>query len=172
MSISHWLLDHPRAIERAFIYTEWALRKLEPFMRKLGLRRFELLFRMGEIITKRPVFDCQMCGVCNLRGTGMTCPLTCPKDIRNGPCGGVRSDGKCEIIPELDCVWVHAWERSEKMRWYRDRILIIHPPLDRSLDGTSAWLNFLEDKDCCAPPGWPDISIPRPDTLLGREHTS
>jgi hypothetical protein len=171
MFISRWLLDHPRVLERAYLYTEWMLRSLEPLLRKIGLSRFDLVFRLGEIITKRPVFDCRMCGVCNLRGTGMTCPMTCPKELRNGPCGGVHQDGKCEVIPDLDCIWVLAWDRSERMRWYSDRIHIIHPPLDHSLWDTSAWLNFLEDKDCCAPPGWPDISLPRPDKLLRRKHT-
>lgn len=168
MSVSRWLLDHPRVLEWAYLYTEWALRKIEPFMRKVGLPRFESFLRFGEIITKRPLFDCRMCGVCNLRGTGMTCPVTCPKELRNGPCGGVRQDGKCEVDPDLDCIWVLAWQRSERMRWYADRVFMIHPPLDHRLWDTSAWLNFLEDKDCCAPPGWPDISIPRPAELLSR----
>ena len=38
-----------------------------------------------------------MCGQCVLHSTGMTCPMTCPKTLRNGPCGGVREDGDCEV---------------------------------------------------------------------------
>lgn len=172
MSNSSRLLDRPHLLERAFLYTEWLLRTLEPLMRRVGLARFDRLFRVGEIATKRPIFDCRMCGVCILRGAGMTCPMTCPKELRNGPCGGVQQDGKCEVDPELDCIWVAAWNRSENMRWYRERIFIIQPPLDHRLWDTSAWINFLEDKDCCAPPGWPDISLPRPEMVLGRVSTS
>jgi hypothetical protein len=36
----------------------------------------------------------------------MSCPMNCPKSIRNGPCGGVRLNGHCEIKPEMRCVWV------------------------------------------------------------------
>jgi hypothetical protein len=168
MSISRWLLDHPRLLERAYLLTEWALRKLEPLLRRFGLRRFDRPFRLAEIVTKGPIFDCRMCGVCNLRGTGMTCPMTCPKELRNGPCGGVRQDGTCEILPDMECIWALAWDRSENMRWYGERIFINHPPLDHRLWDTSAWVNYLEDRDCCAPPGWPDVSIPHPGAMLRR----
>jgi hypothetical protein len=62
-----------------------------------------------EVITKKPTFDCRMCGQCVLHSTGMTCPMTCPKDLRNGPCGGVSQNGSCEVIPEMVCVWVKAY---------------------------------------------------------------
>ena len=42
-----------------------------------------------EHAVKGPVWDCQMCGQCVLHETGMTCPMTCPKTLRNGPCGGM-----------------------------------------------------------------------------------
>nr|WP_245947992.1 methylenetetrahydrofolate reductase C-terminal domain-containing protein [Halomonas montanilacus] len=29
-----------------------------------------------------------MCGQCILSSTGMSCPMNCPKSLRNGPCGG------------------------------------------------------------------------------------
>ena len=34
---------------------------------------------------KKPVFGCRMCGQCVLHDTAMTCPMTCPKTLRNGP---------------------------------------------------------------------------------------
>ena len=46
-----------------------------------------------EAAVKKPVFGCKLCGQCVLHSTGMTCPMTCPKQLRNGPCGGVRPDG-------------------------------------------------------------------------------
>jgi hypothetical protein len=45
-----------------------------------------------EKAVKGPVFGCRMCGQCVLHSTGLTCPMTCPKQLRNGPCGGVRPD--------------------------------------------------------------------------------
>ncbi len=64
---------------------------------------------------KGRVFGCRMCGQCVLHSTGMTCPMTCPKELRNGPCGGVRPDGGCEVVPEMRCVWLKAYERSRKL---------------------------------------------------------
>ena len=43
----------------------------------------------------------------------MSCPMNCPKNLRNGPCGGVRENGHCEVKPEMKCVWVQAWEGAE-----------------------------------------------------------
>jgi len=62
------------------------------------------------------LFDCQMCGSCQLSKTGMSCPMNCPKTLRNGPCGGVRPDGNCEVKPDMKCVWVLAWELAREER--------------------------------------------------------
>jgi len=69
--------------------------------------------------------------------------MTCPKNLRNGPCGGVRENGNCEIIPDAPCIWVQAWDRSRKMPQYGPQILQIQSPLDWRLHGTSAWINAL-----------------------------
>jgi len=34
---------------------------------------------------KRPLCGCRMCGQCVLHSTGLTCPMTCPKQLWNGP---------------------------------------------------------------------------------------
>lgn len=48
---------------------------------------------------------CQGCGQCILAYTGGICPVArCAKRLLNGPCGG-SSQGKCEVDPNLDCVW-------------------------------------------------------------------
>jgi len=114
----------------------------------------EPVIEAGERITKGWLFDCRMCGMCALHDTGMTCPMTCPKEMRNGPCGGVRPDGKCEVIPEMDCVWTLAWERSERMTTFGGGIQVIQPPVDRQLEGSSAWLNMLDGRDQVAPEDW------------------
>jgi hypothetical protein len=84
----------------------------------------------------------------------MTCPQTCPKNLRNGPSGGVRLDGRCEILPDMPCVWVEAWERSKQMSDHGPDILRITPPLDRSLRGTSAWINDFTGLAGRLPSGW------------------
>ena len=65
--------------------------------------------------SRAPIWGCQMCGQCVLHSTGLTCPMNCPKTLRNGPCGGVRPDGHCEVKPEMRCVWLKGYERSRRL---------------------------------------------------------
>ena len=115
----------------------------------------EWLFVKAEELSKGLIFDCQMCGQCVLHSTGMTCPMTCPKNLRNGPCGGVRSNGHCEIVPEMPCIWVQAWERTKSMPVYGQEIFKILPPLNRQLKDTSSWINDFNEK-AKPPAGWED----------------
>ena len=103
---------------------------------------------------KEPVWGCKMCGQCVLHDTGMTCPMTCPKTLRNGPCGGVRANGHCEVIPEMRCVWVKAYSRAERIPAWRGHIDKLRPPVDNSLEGTSAWANLFNGRASQTPPGW------------------
>jgi hypothetical protein len=82
--------------------------------------------------------------------------MTCPKNLRNGPCGGVRANGRCEVIPSMRCVWVEAWERSQAMPGHGADIHLIVPPLNRQLQGTSAWINDFTGLAQQSPPGWRD----------------
>jgi hypothetical protein len=107
-----------------------------------------------EAVSKGAIFDCRMCGQCVLHSTGMTCPMTCPKNLRNGPCGGVRPNGHCEVIPTMRCVWVEAWERSQRMPRYGGEIQSVVAPLNRQLDGTSAWVNDYAGVAGETPEGW------------------
>lgn len=60
--------------------------------------------------------ECQSCGECELGKTVGICPeVQCPKGLLNGPCGGTRSDGKCEVNPEKDCAWVQIYRRLEEL---------------------------------------------------------
>jgi hypothetical protein len=113
----------------------------------------ERVFVFGERASKGVLFNCQMCGQCVLHSTGMTCPMNCPKNMRNGPCGGVRANGRCEIRPEMTCVWLKAWERSGHMRLYGGDIHEILAPLDRRKQGSSAWINEVNGLTK-PPPGW------------------
>jgi hypothetical protein len=72
--------------------------------------------------------------------------MTCPKDLRNGPCGGVRLDGTCEVYSEMQCVWVTAYSRSQRLPW-PDEFHDLRPPVDWSLEGSSSWVNLLTGRD-------------------------
>ena len=142
------LQEWPHLLELAYIATTRLLYPFRRWLRPGG--KIETLLVAGEKVSKGLLFDCRMCGDCVLHSTGMTCP----KNLRNGPCGGVRPDGHCEIVPEMRCVWVQAWERSQRMPSFGPQMLNVLPPLNRSLEGTSAWINELNDERPKSPAGW------------------
>ncbi|VAW33310.1 5,10-methylenetetrahydrofolate reductase, small subunit, partial [hydrothermal vent metagenome] len=125
MGLLRRLQNHPAFLEKMYDLTHTGVYKLHPLIKKLGYQRANRWLRGGEEITKRAVFDCRMCGQCVLHSTGMTCPMSCPKNLRNGPCGGVRANGHCEVLPEMKCIWVEAFERSQQMPVYGNEILHI-----------------------------------------------
>ena len=151
---SEWLKNHPRLLEVVYKFTERAFLVVYPLLKRLSPGLSERVITWSEEVSKGWLFNCQMCGQCILHSTGMTCPMTCPKNLRNGPCGGVRANGHCEVIPDMPCVWVQAWERSRKMPLYGEEIIWIQPPVDRRLQQTSAWINMAEGRDKETPPGW------------------
>jgi hypothetical protein len=102
--------------------------------------------RPVEHIIKVPIWGCQMCGQCILHSTGLVCPMNCPKNIRNGPCGGVRLDGHCEVKPEMHCVWVTAYDYSQRLIWAHE-IHDLRPPVDWAIQGSSSWINLLTGRD-------------------------
>jgi len=57
---------------------------------------------------------CNICGECLLDLFGGLCPVSrCPKSMLNGPCGGAKG-GKCEINPDMDCVWDQIYNRLKQ----------------------------------------------------------
>lgn len=114
----------------------------------------EKLIGPVEHAVKRRVWGCQMCGQCVLHATGMTCPMNCPKTLRNGPCGGVRANGSCEVKPEMRCVWLKAVERAERVPVWGSHIDRLRPPVDNRLRGSSAWINLVTGRDREVPAGW------------------
>ena len=72
--------------------------------------------------SKHLLVGCTRCGKCRLPETCYICPNTCPKGLANGPCGGTRPGGKCEIS-EHECIhsrilrlsrWKNAIEQLEE----------------------------------------------------------
>lgn len=127
---------------------------MQPLIKRIGYERAARWIIPVERISKNMLFGCQMCGQCTLHSTGMVCPMTCPKNLRNGPCGGVRTNGHCEVDPDMKCVWVEATQRASRMPVYGDEIMLIQPPVNRLLKGTSAWINMMNGKDAELPPAW------------------
>lgn len=57
---------------------------------------------------------CAACGDCMLGETFGLCPVArCAKSLMNGPCGGTRRDGKCEVDPDTECIWRLIVDRAE-----------------------------------------------------------
>jgi hypothetical protein len=148
------LRDYPYLLEVAFQVTERIVQAMNPLFKRLGYERADTLLRVPEKIGKGAVFNCKMCGQCTLHFTGMTCPMGCPKNLRNGPCGGVRAGGYCEVDAAMKCVWVEAFERSQKMKVYGDDIYQIQPPLNQQNMGRSAFMNIAFLKSAEMPEAW------------------
>jgi hypothetical protein len=118
--------------------------------------RAERLFTAGEQVVKERLFGCQMCGQCALPATGYACPMSCPKQLRNGPCGGVSATGQCEVYPDRRCVWVSAFERAEESGHGHD-LDLLQRPVDHRQTGHSSWLNYWQGRDVSL---WADVSSP------------
>lgn len=104
------------------------------------------VFTAAEKGVKERLFGCRMCGQCALPATGYACPMTCPKQLRNGPCGGVSPEGRCEVYPGEPCVWVVAYERAERAGRAAD-LSLFQRPVDHRLHGSSSWVNYWLGRD-------------------------
>ncbi|HEV8307473.1 MAG TPA: methylenetetrahydrofolate reductase C-terminal domain-containing protein [Methylomirabilota bacterium] len=102
------------------------------------------LTRTVEQALKIPTFGCKECGNCVLSYMEYVCPMTCPKDQRNGACGG-STDGWCEV-ERKPCIWIEVYEHARRARRL-EGLRVFVPPPDRSLHGTSSWLNYFLGRD-------------------------
>jgi len=146
MSLRTWMQDHPTPLVWAWEATAWTLRRLKPLFTRVGMERSSKVLKPPEELVKHLFFNCQSCAQCVLHYTGMTCPMTCPKNLRNGPCGGVRLNGKCEVKPEMDCVWVKGYERAQKTP-YTAEFYRLNPPVDWRLEGQASWVTYSLGRD-------------------------
>ncbi len=110
---------------------------------------FEFIERVIKTISN----NCLQCGDCALPDMSYLCPMSqCPKNQRNGACGGSK-DGWCEVYPdEQKCIYVRMYKRlkpygkkalEEKARQY-------NPPVNWDLKQTSSWLNYFLGRDYAA----------------------
>ncbi|TFG57850.1 MAG: methylenetetrahydrofolate reductase, partial [Spirochaetales bacterium] len=97
---------------------------------------------------KTAMFGCMNCGDCGLFDVAYICPMSqCPKQQRNGPCGG-SYEGWCEVYPgERECIWVQAYNRLKRFGEEGKIEQNIVPPCNWALTETSSWLNFYLGRD-------------------------
>lgn len=141
-----WSVRHARGLNSFYRAFESVLVALDPVLRRIGYERLERPVARVERAVKGLLFDCRMCGQCILSSTGMSCPMNCPKNLRNGPCGGVRADGRCEVRPEMKCVWVEAFAGSERIPGGVATLRTVQAAVDRRLQGRSSWLRVVRER--------------------------
>lgn len=168
-AVRRWSVRHARGMEVFYNAFEKAFVALHPVWNWIGYARVEKPVALIEKLSKGLLFDCQMCGQCALSSTGMSCSMNCPKNIRNGPCGGVRANGNCEVKPEMRCVWVEAFAGSEKMVEGKAAIRIVQLPVDRRLEGRSSWLKVARERN---PPPPKALATPAPAAKTAAPATS
>lgn len=135
---------HARAYEVVYNASSPLILRLLRGLNKVFGTRLDAPITWLEAKAKGALFDCQMCGNCVLSSTGMTCPMNCPKTIRNGPCGGVRANGNCEVKPDMKCVWVEAWSGSQRMKHSQEIELVQFAP-NHQHKGSSAWIRLSKE---------------------------
>lgn len=143
-TLRRWSLNHACGMRRLYGWFEHVAPKLAPIVKLVGASRLEAVLLPIERAAKGAFFNCQMCGQCGLSVTGMACPTGCAKGMRNGPCGGVRLDGQCEVQPERRCTWIDATEGDTRIRpGHTDTWSRRAAPRDHRLTGKSTWLPMI-----------------------------
>ncbi|MBN2556520.1 MAG: methylenetetrahydrofolate reductase C-terminal domain-containing protein [Anaerolineales bacterium] len=109
-----------------------------PYKRDSAVMR---VYTWTERQIKSALFGCRMCGNCLLQETAFICPMSCPKGLRNGPCGGSTPEA-CYVDPTRPCTWYEIYKRAERMGRL-DRLLEVLPPVDGRQAGHEAILDVF-----------------------------
>jgi hypothetical protein len=149
-SLRLWSVRHARGMNAFYRGFEAMLLRLHGVFQAIGYERAERPVARVEKAVKGLLFDCRMCGQCILSTTGMSCPMNCPKTLRNGPCGGVRANGNCEVKPEMRCVWVDAFAGAERIPGGIAAMSQVQFPVDQRQQGRSSWLRVMREKHAAA----------------------
>ena len=157
-----WAVRRAGFIEAAYGAFSAVIDTMAPIARRVPRRVLEWPLRPIEKAAKGLVFDCRMCGQCLLSRSGMACPMNCPKELRNGPCGGIRGDGTCELDASMPCVWLQAWAGAGRMKNAASIRAIQHPVSHRTA-GRSTWAAQIYNDDMDR--NWAGMSAPAPDLL-------
>jgi len=101
-------------------------------------------------VLKRLALGCAECGGCIQDYMGFCgCSMgKCIKETRNGPCGGSRVDGTCEVNPDMECVWSSSYRAlfvaGEDPRKFAYTLI---PQRDWTLDRTNSLANYFAGVD-------------------------
>ncbi len=142
MALRHWSVRHALGLKRVYDAGARLALHLRRLLQWLGAHHMERFLRPLERATKQLLVDCKMCGQCVLSSTGMACPTNCAKQMRNGPCGGVRADGSCEVDPAMRCVWIEATDGMKRIGEPRNKTFL--EPIDHRLWNRSSWLRVID----------------------------
>ncbi len=86
---------------------------------------------------------CRGCGDCIIGKTAGLCPIArCAKNLLNGPCGGSQN-GKCEVNPDIPCVWHQIIDRLER-RGELEKLVEIWGPKDWRSSGGGGVREFVK----------------------------
>lgn len=118
------------------------------FAKKIDKNFLNKPFTWFEYYTKTFTNECRFCGDCVMHEIGFQCPMSkCPKNQRNGACGGGR-DGWCEVYPgKQKCIYVVMYEKLKAHKKEYTMKLRYTPPCNWDLYKTSSWLNFFNERD-------------------------
>jgi hypothetical protein len=89
--------------------------------------------------------------------------MRCPKNLRNGPCGGVRSNGGCEVHANRPCTWMLGINRAPLLLDWSEEIHLLQPPVNWRLRNSSSWINLLTGIDMIRPKAWEDFNRSHPE---------
>jgi methylenetetrahydrofolate reductase (NADPH) len=105
-------------------------------------------FHRLERLAKVLLFDCRDCGDCALTDAAYICPVSqCPKQQRNGACGG-SLNGWCEVHPRKRfCIYVKAYARLKRYGEEASLDGERAPPCNWDLYQSSSWINFYLGRD-------------------------
>lgn len=161
LALRKWSVRHARALRRFYDALARVAPRLAPLVAAAGRERADALVRPVERAAKQWLFDCRMCGQCVLSSTGMACPMNCEKQMRNGPCGGVRADGGCEVQPRMRCVWLEATDGQKAIDGGDEppRTSVL-APLDHRGHGSSTWLRVICDGPAASTLASASVSAP------------
>ena len=145
-AVRQWSVRHARGLNALYRGFEAMLVRMHGVFKTVGYERIEAPTAAVERAVKGLLFDCRMCGQCVLSSTGVSCPMNCPKTLRNGPCGGVRANGNCEVKPDMKCVWVEAYRGSERIPGGVEAMSQVQFAVDQRQQGRSSWLRVAREK--------------------------
>ena len=101
-------------------------------------------------VYRQKTWGCVMCGDCiqeHLNFPGCTMAL-CYKELRNGPCGGSRVDGSCEVDDQQQCIWNLTYHNTlaagDDPKKFAHTLI---PPRDWGLNRSNAMVNRLAGLD-------------------------